>query len=50
MNEEGGIYMESFHLNWAKNMTFRSEKVTKIEFFTSQKVLGAFSLRLGAFG
>jgi len=26
VNEEGGIYKESFHLTWAKNMGFQGRK------------------------
>jgi len=39
MNEDGDIYMESFHLTWDKNIGFYWRKSHKLTFF--RKALGA---------
>jgi len=47
MNEEGGIYRESFHLTWAKSIGFLGvKKSPKVTFFASQKARGSFSMRI----
>jgi hypothetical protein len=50
MNEEGGIYRESFHLTWAKSMAFPgAKKSQKVTFFASHRVPGTFGMRLGSY-
>jgi len=42
MNQEGGIYRESFHLTWAKIMGFPgAKKITKSDFFSQVTMRGA---------
>jgi len=51
MNEEGGIYRESFHLSWAKSLGFLgAKKSQRVTFFASHKALGTFSMCIGALG
>jgi hypothetical protein len=46
MNEEGGIYRESFHLTWAKSMGFPGEKkLEKVTFLASHHAPDAFGIR-----
>jgi len=45
MNEEDNIYRESFHLTWAKSMSFPGvKKSQKVTFFASHRARGIFSM------
>jgi len=51
MNEEGGIFRESFHQFWAKITGFPgAKKSIKVIFFASHHAPSAFSMRPGTLG